>query len=142
MDFYMTFWIAAIIILTIAEILSINLTTIWYVVSAIVALILSFFVDNFIIQFGVFAVLGTILLITTKPLLTRLLKVDEVKTNLDRVIGMEGIVTSEIAKNVVGEVKVDGKRWSAISKSKIDVGDEVIIKDIDGVKLIVEKEGK
>ena len=83
MDFYMTFWIAAIIILTIAEILSINLTTIWYVVSAIVALILSFFVDNFIIQFGVFAVLGTILLITTKPLLTRLLKVDEVSSEHD-----------------------------------------------------------
>ena len=62
----MYFWIGAIIILTIIEILSINLTTIWYVISAIVALILSFLGVDFIIQFGVFALLGTILLITTK----------------------------------------------------------------------------
>ena len=55
---------------------------------------------------------------------------------------MTGIVTEEITKNEVGEVKVDGKKWSAVAKSKINVGDEVIIKDIDGVKLIVEKEGK
>lgn len=139
MDFYMTFWIAAIIILTIAEILSINLTTIWYVVSAIVALILSFFVDNFIIQFGVFAVLGTILLITTKPLLTRLLKVNEVKTNLDRVIGMEGIVTESITKFEIGEVKVDGKKWSAISDNDIEEGSTIVVLSIDGVKLKVRK---
>lgn len=139
MDFYMTFWIAAIIILTIAEILSINLTTIWYVVSAIVALILSFFDDNFIIQFGVFAVLGTILLITTKPLLTRLLKVDEVKTNLDRVIGMEGIVTESITKFEIGEVKVDGKKWSAISDNDIEEGSTIVVLSIDGVKLKVRK---
>ena len=139
MDFYMTFWIGAIIILTIAEILSINLTTIWYVVSAIVALILSFFIDNFIIQFGVFAVLGTILLITTKPLLTRLLKVDEVKTNLDRVIGMEGVVTESITKFEIGEVKVDGKKWSAISDTDIEEGSTIVVLSIDGVKLKVRK---
>ena len=135
----MYFWIAVIIILTIAEILSINLTTIWYVVSAIVALILSFFVDSFLIQFGVFALLGTVLLITTKPLLTRLLKTDMVKTNLDRVIGMEGIVTEKISKFEIGEVKVDGKKWSAVSDSEIEVGTIVIVLEIDGVKLKVKR---
>ena len=135
----MYFWIAVIIILTIAEILSINLTTIWYVISAIVALILSFFVDSFLIQFGVFAVLGTILLITTKPFLTKLLKVDEVKTNLDRVVGMEGIVTEKISKFEVGEVKVDGKKWSAVSDSEIDVGTTIVVLEINGVKLKVRK---
>ena len=135
----MYFWIAVIIILTIAEILSINLTTIWYVVSAIVALILSFFVDSFLIQFGVFALLGTVLLITTKPLLTRLLKTDKVKTNLDRVIGMEGIVTEKISKFEIGEVKVDGKKWSAVSDSEIEVGTIVIVLEIDGVKLKVKR---
>ena len=135
----MYFWIAVIIILTIAEILSINLTTIWYVISAIVALILSFFVNSFIIQFGVFALLGTILLITTKPLLTKLLKTDNVKTNLDRVIGMEGIVTEKISKFEIGEVKVDGKKWSAASDSEIEVGTIVIVLEIDGVKLKVKR---
>ena len=52
---------------------------------------------------------------------------------------MNGICTEEISRNKVGEVKVDGKRWSAISPNKINVGDEVIITDIDGVKLKVKK---
>ena len=55
---------------------------------------------------------------------------------------MEGIVTEKISKNNPGEVKVDGKRWSAISTEKINVNDEVLIEAIDGVKLKVRKEGK
>ena len=36
-------------------------------------------------------------------------------------------------------VKVDGKRWSAISDKKIAVGEEVTVLEIDGVKLKVRK---
>ena len=55
-------WLAIIILLAIAEAMTINLVTIWYVASGIVALILSFFIDNFTIQFAVFTLLGTFLL--------------------------------------------------------------------------------
>ena len=53
---------------------------------------------------------------------------------------MSGVVTEEIKKNTVGEIKVDGKRWSAISDKKIGVGSTVKVLKIDGVKLVVEKE--
>ena len=53
---------------------------------------------------------------------------------------MTGIVTEEIKKNTVGEVKVDGKKWSAISDTSIKVDEEVVVEKIDGVKLIVKKE--
>ena len=135
-------WLIIIIALTVLEIATIGLVSVWFIASGIVALILSFFVDSFYIQFAVFVVLGIMLLITTRPILTKFIVPKKSKTNLDRVIGMTGVVTEKITKNEVGEVKVDGKRWSAVAKSKIDVGEEVIIKDIDGVKLIVEKEGK
>ena len=81
-----------------------------------------------------------ILMLLTRPYLVKKLSRKKVSTNLDRVIGMEGIVTEEITKFKIGEVKVDGKKWSAISNEKIKVGEEVIIEDIDGVKLIVRKE--
>ena len=55
---------------------------------------------------------------------------------------MEGVVTEEITKFKIGEVKVDGKKWSAMANEKIKVGEEVIIDKIDGVKLIVRKEEK
>ena len=52
---------------------------------------------------------------------------------------MEGIVTEEISRNVIGEVKVDGKKWSASSNKKIPKDSIVKILGIDGVKLKVEK---
>lgn len=136
---YALFWIIMIIILTVLEAISVNLTTIWFVASGIVSLIISFFNDSLILQFGVFVVLGVILLVTTRPLLKKLLKVDPIKTNLDRVIGMKGVVTSKIEPLTIGEVKVDGKKWSAISDETIDIDDTVEVLKIDGVKLIVKK---
>ena len=132
-------WIGIILLLTLLEILTINLTTIWYVAGAILALILSFITDNFFIQFGVFVISGTVFLFTTRPFLTRLMKNDNVKTNFDRIIGMNGVVTVEIKKNSVGEVKVDGKKWSAISNKNIEKDSIVKILSIDGVKLKVEE---
>ena len=66
-------WLAIVILLTIVEFLTVNLTTIWFVVSAIVALLLSFIIDNFLLQFAVFVILGIALLITTRPTLMKLL---------------------------------------------------------------------
>lgn len=132
-------WVAIVILLAIAEAITINIVTIWYVASGLITIILCFFTDNFLIQFGVFAILGTILLITTRPILKKFIKTKTVKTNFDRIIGMEGIVTEEIKKKQIGEIKVDGKRWSAISDKKISVGKTVKVLSIDSVKLKVEE---
>jgi len=61
------------------------------------------------------------------------------KTNLDRVVGMQGIVTENIEPLKVGEVKVDGKLWSAVSDILIEKDEVVEIVSIDGVKLNVKK---
>lgn len=133
------FWLILIIILVVAEISTVNLVSVWFIASGIISLVLSFFVNSFIIQFAVFVILGIILLITTKPILEKTVESKKEKTNLDRVIGMTAIVTEPIKRNVIGEVKVDGKRWSAISSKKIEVDEEVVVEAIDGVKLIVRK---
>ena len=132
-------WLIVIIVLTIIECMTVNLVTIWYIASALVSLILSLFIDSFLIQFGIFAILGTVFLLTTRKALTKLIKDKNEKTNLDRVIGMKGIVTEEIKKNVNGEVKVDGKRWTAYADKKIKVDSIVQILEINGVKLKVKE---
>lgn len=136
------FWLVLVIVLAIIEIATVNLLTIWFVISGIVAMILSFFIDDVTIVSTTFAVLGIILLFTTRPILKRILPTQRARTNIDRVIGMNGLVTEEIKKNQVGEVKVDGKSWSAISNKKIAVGETVVVDAIDGVKLVVRKEGE
>lgn len=132
-------WLLITILLGAIEALSINLTTIWFVISALISLLLSFFIDNFIIQFGVFVILGIILLITTRPLLVKFLKPKNEKTNFDRILDMKGIVTEEISRNKNGEVKVDGKKWSAYASKKIKVDSIVKILEINGTKLKVEE---
>ena len=131
-------WVAVVIILAIIEAMTVNVVTIWYVVSGLITIVVSFFTNNFLIQFGVFTILGTILLITTRPMIKKI-AVGNVKTNLDRIIGMKAIVTEEINKNQIGEVKVDGKKWSAISDKRIEVNKFVKVLEINGVKLKVEK---
>lgn len=132
-------WLGIVISLALIEILTINLTTIWFVASGLISLVLSVFINNYLIQFGIFVVGGVIFMIFTKSYLLDKLNVANVKTNLDRVIGMTGIVTIEINKNKPGEVIVDGKKWTAVSNKKITIDSNVLIKEIDGVKLIVEE---
>lgn len=132
-------WLGIVIVLVLIEISTVNLVTVWYIASAIVSLILSLFIDSYFIEFLVFVILGTILLFTTRKYLLQLIGKNNEKTNLDRVIGMEAIVTEEISKNKSGEVKVDGKRWTAISDKTIKVDSTVKVLSIDGVKLKVEE---
>ena len=132
-------WLIIVILLTLIEVATVNLTTIWFVMSGIVALIVSLFVDNYILQFGVFVVVGVILLITTKPFLTKFIKSHKVKTNIDRIIGMTGVVTEKISKNEDGEVKVDGKKWTAYADKAKKKGDLVKVLEIKGVKIKVER---
>lgn len=134
-------WLILVILLALIEVATINLTTIWFVVSGIIALIASLFIGNYIIQFGIFVIVGVILLITTKPFLTKFIKLHKVRTNVDIIIGMIGVVTEKISKNKDGEVKVDGKIWTAYADNTIKKGDLVKVLEIKGVKIKVEKEG-
>ena len=133
-------WLIIIILLVIVEAITVNLTTIWFVVSGLFALIISFFNNNFLIQFAVFTIIGILLLITTRPILKKIIKEHKESTNLDRVIGMIGIVTEKITKTSTGEVKVDGKRWTAYADNEIDIWCTVKVLDINGVKIKVKKE--
>ena len=131
-------WLGIVLVLGVVEAMTANLVCIWFILSGLVSLVLSFYVNNFIIELLVFILLGIILLVLTKKKLEEKL-VRKEKTNFDRIIGMKGIVTEEIDELVVGEVKVDGKKWSAISDDKIEVGERVRILNIKGVKLEVER---
>lgn len=133
------FWLALVIILIVIEACTSELVTIWFVASSILTLILSLFIDNIVIQTSVFIIVGVILLITTRPILKKILKVNSEPTNLDRVIGMKGIITQDVSPLSNGEVKVDGKRWTAASDAELKKDDLVKILEINGVKLKVRK---
>lgn len=132
-------WLILVILLTLIELMTVNLATIWFVISGIIALIISIFIDNYTIQFAVFVIGGVILLITTKPFLTKYLKYHKEKTNIDRIIGMTGKVTEKITKNENGAIKIDGKEWTAFADYTINKNERAKVLEIKGVKVKVEK---
>ena len=139
----MSVWFMLAIVLIFVEIATVNLVCIWFAIGCFVAGLVGLITDNTMIQVGVFLIVSILSLILTKPFIKKLRPKGIVRTNLDRVIGQIGIVTSDIDKLEPGEVKVDGKKWMAVSDTKIIKGSKVEILAIDGVKLKVKeiKEG-
>ena len=135
-NFYI--WLLLAVILGIIEISTTNLVSIWFVISSLLAMVSSLFTDNILIQIAIFVLVGVLLMPISKKLYSKI-KVNNSKTNIDRIIGMKGIVTEDIIKDNIGEVKVDGKKWSAYADTPIKKGEKVTILSINSVKLKVEK---
>lgn len=67
-------WIVAVILLLIVEFMTSTVATIWFAISGLVSLVLSLFIENYIIEMLVFIILGTLLLIIFRPVLNTYLK--------------------------------------------------------------------
>ena len=135
------FWLIAAGIFFIIEMATIGFLVFWLGIGAILAMITSFITDSILIQVIVFVITSTLLLIFTRPLVNKFIKVPkEIKTNAYSIIGKKGIVISDI-NNIdgSGQVKVEGEIWSAKSEHDDDIAKdtEVEIVNIDGVKLVV-----
>lgn len=133
------FWLILIIILAVIELATASLLTIWFVLSGIVALILSFFIDNVAITCTIFAVLGIFLLFTTRPILREYLPSQKIVRDLEKLIGRDGVVVKDIYKDVAGLVKIGRRKYKAISSKNLKVDTEVYVKTLDELNLVVEK---
>ena len=137
------FWLIAAGVFFIIEMATIGFLSFWLGLGALLAMLTSFFVDSIIIQSIVFLITSTLLIIFTRPLVNKFIKIPkEVKTNAYSIIGKKGIVVSKI-NNIegVGQIKIDGDVWSAKSSTdeEIEKNVEVEIVEIDGVKTVVKK---
>ena len=139
-------WLGVIVVAIIVEASTYALVSIWFVPAAIVSMILAFFKVDLWIQIVVFFVISILLLVFLRPVTTKLLKIKKVPTNSDTLIGAKVIVTEQV-NNILetGAGKIQGKTWTIKSTDdtiNFEVGDIVIVKEIQGVKLICEKENK
>ena len=136
-------YLALFFILLVVELSSYNLTTVWIALGALFTSVYAyFFPEQIVIQMILLFVLSIVFIVLTKPLIQKL-KYAKEKTNADRLIGMEGIVLEQIQPvKGTGQVKVSGQIWSAKSSdgNEIAVGEIIKIKNIEGVKLVVDRE--
>lgn len=139
---HVLFWAILTVLLIVAEIATVQLVAVWFAVGGLVAFISSLFAVPFYIQVILFIAGSVILLFATRPIVHRLLRNSKiVRTNADRVVGQECVVREEIDNlRGTGRVYVDGLDWTARSAEDgvtFPVGATCIVKEIQGVKLIV-----
>lgn len=137
------FWLIAAGVFFIIEMATIGFLVFWLGIGALLAMVTSFITDNIFIQALVFVVTSTLLLIFTRPLVNKFIKIPkEIKTNAYSIIGKKGIVISKI-NNIegTGQIKMDGEIWSAKSFADEDIPEntEIEIVEIDGVKAVVKE---
>lgn len=125
----------------IIEIATVGFLVFWFGIGALIAMIVSLFVDNLIIQTTVFILSSTFLLFLIRPFANKFTQNDNVKTNAFSIIGKRGIVTKAIDPvSGQGQVKVGTEIWSAKSANEVKIaeGSEVEILEINGVKAVVK----
>lgn len=124
----------------VAEIITVGFLVFWFGVGALIAMIVSFFTSNIIIQTAVFILSSSILLFVTKPFVKKFVDVKPTKTNAFSIIGKKALVIKEINSHSVGQIKINGEVWSAESENDeiIPKDSEVEILQIKGVKAIVK----
>lgn len=136
-------WIAAIVIFGVVEAATAGLTSIWFVLGSVAALIVAICNGPIWLQISLFFVVSIVTLAATRPLVVKLMKKDIKPTNADRVLGGLARVTERIDNDVpTGAVYIDGKTWSARSSSGESIEPDTMVRVVrmEGVKLYVEAE--
>ena len=165
-------WIAILIVMLVIEIVTTGLATIWFCGGAAVALAVSAAGGPLWLQILLFAAVSVILLVVTRPIAMKHLNARTVATNADSLVGEEAVVTEPIDNiSSTGAVQIHGQLWtaratdeavSAASEIPVPAGTAavsgeaaasaghyvipkdsiVVIRAIEGVKLMVEPAGR
>lgn len=139
---YQIVWLALLIIFAVAEAATVGLTSVWFAIGSLGALVCALAGGNIWLQLGIFIVLSLVCLVALRPLAKKYLNNRVEPTNADRVIGQEARVTQDI-DNIqgTGAVTIGGVTWTARSEhdTPIPTGAMVRVLRIEGVKVMVEK---
>lgn len=137
-------WLILAVVLSVVELNTMGLTTIWFAAGSVVALIFSLFKAPVGLQIGLFIVVSIVVLVLVRPLAAKHINSKTAKTNLDAIIGRKLVVKTEIDNiKETGKVDMDGSTWlasSTIDNVIIHEGEEVVVREIRGARLIVERE--
>ncbi len=141
-------WLIVFIVLLGIEIATMALTTIWFAAGALVAFALSLLGAGTELQLAVFVIVSFVVLILMRPFAKKYVNKGITKTNVDSLIGKTAQITEKV-DNVHGSgaAVLNGQEWTARSIRDdliFQAGDLVTVKEIKGVKLIVDavQEGK
>lgn len=133
-------WIIAIVAFIGIEAATIQLVSIWFMGGALAGMIAAMCGLGFVWQFGLFVAVSALLLAIFRPILRKKFTPKHTRTNADRLIGREALVTEPIDDlRATGAVRVDGVLWTARSETGANIPENAVvtITRIEGAKLFV-----
>lgn len=143
MDYMFWVWLAVILVTAIIEFVTMDITSIWFTIGAIVPFILAGTKSvSWVWQLILFILTSAILIIALRPVTKKwLLKGDNTKTNIESLIGRQYRLLTKTDFETTGSIKINDVVWSVVSENdqEIEANEIVEIVKIDGNKLIVKK---
>jgi len=129
----------------VAEVVTVQLVSIWFAAGALVTLLLSYFYElSALEQLGIFIISSSVFLLLSIPLIRKRRKKTAVATNAELDVGRHATVIEEInADKGTGRVTLNGVNWSAVPEDEdmvIPNGTIVIVTKVMGAKLRVRPE--
>ena len=134
-------WLALMAIFLIVEaVCAIHLVSIWFAAGSLVAAVAALLNASVWLQVLLFLAVSCVILALMWPFVKKFLNPGLQKTNIDSIIGSEGLVTAGIDNlSARGQVKLGGMEWTARSTSgePIPAGTRIRVDRIEGVKVFV-----
>ncbi|MDO4628972.1 MAG: NfeD family protein [Planctomycetia bacterium] len=134
------FWMVLAIAFILVEAVSVVLVAVWFLFGALAAIVALFCGASLLTQAIIFVVVSAVTFIFVRPIAVKLCRAQETPTNVDTIVGMEGMVL-ETVDNLCGSgrVKVNGLDWSAKSENGLIIPKEtiIVVKKVEGVTLTV-----
>ena len=140
MNFASIVWLVLLVGFLAVEAATVSMVSLWFAVSALVALVVALLGGPAWLQSTLFLVISAALLALLRPLIKRYFSPGLTATNVDSIIGTTGRVTADIDNvSAVGQVKLGAMEWTARSTSgkPIPAGTLIRADRIEGVKVFV-----
>lgn len=134
------FWLVLLILFLIVEANTVAVVSIWFAAGALSAIVAALLGAEFWLQVVLFFGVSGLLLACLRPVVKKYFTPKLTATNVDSVIGQQGVVTKKIDNDAAcGTVKLGAMEWSARSTAGeiLEPGSKVQVDRVEGVKLFV-----
>ena len=139
---YKLIWFGLLILFGIGEAVTVGLSSIWFALGSLVALIVALLGGPLWLQITLFIVVSILCLLAIRPIAGKHLNNKVEPTNAERIIGKEARVIEPIDNlQATGAVRIDGMVWSARSENDAPISEGTLVRvlRIQGVKVYVEE---
>jgi len=137
---YLILWVVLVVAFAVLEGLTVGLISIWFSIGSLAGLIAAALGASVVSQVVAFAIVAGISIFLLRPITKKYLITKTEKTNADRIIDAEAVVTETVSNlSGTGQIRVKSEYWTARSADGEELPQDTLVRvlRIEGVKAIV-----